>query len=165
MGRVSRNASCPCGSDRKYKHCCLPREQAIARGDRFELAVSNRIQDWAAEQFHHELGVALEEFVGTTREVDDEDLGIFSEWFHNDRELAGGGTPSERYAARPDLGAEERATAARIAAARLGFHRVLAVETGVSLTLEDLVDGSRVTVRSSHVSQEAVRWTYCSHAS
>jgi len=26
--RVSRNDPCPCGSRRKYKHCCLPKEVA-----------------------------------------------------------------------------------------------------------------------------------------
>ena len=26
--RVSRNDPCPCGSGKKYKHCCLPKEVA-----------------------------------------------------------------------------------------------------------------------------------------
>src|SRR3954470_15704078 len=28
QNRVSRNDPCPCGSGRKYKHCCLPKEVA-----------------------------------------------------------------------------------------------------------------------------------------
>ena len=35
--------------------------------------------------------------------MDDNDIQIFATWFHKDRELAGGGTPAERYAARADL--------------------------------------------------------------
>jgi hypothetical protein len=27
MGKPSRNAPCPCGSGKKYKKCCLPRDQ------------------------------------------------------------------------------------------------------------------------------------------
>ena len=158
MGRASRNASCPCGSGRKYKHCCLAREEAVAREARLELAVSRRIQDWAGKQFQDEIEAALEDFVGARRRIDDDDITIFTEWFHNDRELGVGGTPSERYAARPDLPPDERATASRIAAARLGLHRVLAVEPGISLMLEDVVSGNRVDVRSPHVSREAVRW-------
>ena len=158
MGPVSRNANCPCGSGRKYKHCCLVREEAAAREARFELAVSRRIQDWAGEQFHDEIEAALEGFVGARRRMENDDITIFTEWFHNDRDLAVGGTPSERYAARLDLPPDERAAASRIAAARLGLHRVLTVEPGISLTLEDVVRGSRVAVRSSHVSREAVRW-------
>jgi hypothetical protein len=28
MGRIGRNEQCPCGSGKKFKHCCLPKEQA-----------------------------------------------------------------------------------------------------------------------------------------
>jgi tetratricopeptide (TPR) repeat protein len=27
MARLSRNAPCPCGSGKKYKNCCLPRDE------------------------------------------------------------------------------------------------------------------------------------------
>lgn len=29
--RVGRNEPCPCGSGRKYKHCCLAKDEAAAR--------------------------------------------------------------------------------------------------------------------------------------
>lgn len=90
--------------------------------------------------------------------MDDADLQIFATWFHSDRELPGGGTPAERYAARTDLPADERAATARIAAARLGLHRVLAVEPGRWITVEDLIRGTRTRVRSPNASREAVRW-------
>jgi Protein of unknown function (DUF2384) len=63
-----------------------------------------------------------------------------------------------RYAARPELPASERDAATRIAEARLGLYRVLAVAPGRSLAFEELVGGTRVEVRSPHVSREAVRW-------
>jgi hypothetical protein len=88
----------------------------------------------------------------------DGEIQIFATWFHNDRELARGGTPAARYAARPELPASERDAAARIADARLGLYRVLAVEPGRSLALEAVIGGSRIEVRSPHVSREAVRW-------
>ena len=28
MGKIGRNEHCPCGSGKKYKHCCLPKDQA-----------------------------------------------------------------------------------------------------------------------------------------
>jgi len=155
---TSRNAPCPCGSGRKYKRCCLADEQQAVREARFDDAVGRRIQDWSADQFDDEIGVALEEFVGPERVMDDDDVEIFATWFHNDRELAGGGTPAERYAARPELPAAERDAASRIAAARLGLYRVLVVEPGRSLTLEHLLDGTRIGVRSPHVSRDTVRW-------
>lgn len=88
----------------------------------------------------------------------DDDLQIFATWFHQDRELADGASPAERYAARADLSQAERAAAGRIAAARLGLHRVLVVEPGCWLSLEDLVTGARARVRSPNVSSDAVRW-------
>lgn len=128
------------------------------REARFDDAVGRRIQDWSSKAFDDEITAALEEFVGPERVMDDADIQIFATWFHNDRELAGGGTPAERYAARPELPADEREAASRIAAARLGLYRVLAVEPGRSLTLERLLDGTRIGVRSTHVSRDAVRW-------
>ena len=155
---VSRNAPCPCGSGRKYKRCCLPDEERAVREARFDDAVGRRIQDWSSEMFDDEITAALEEFVGPERVMDDADIQIFATWFHNDRLLAGGGTPAERYVARPDLPAPEREAAGRIATAKLELYRVLAVEPGRTLTLEELAGGCRVEVRSPHVSREAIRW-------
>lgn len=128
------------------------------REARFDDAVGGRLQDWSSMLLGDEITAALEEFVGPERVMDDSDLQIFATWFHNDRELAGGGTPAERYAARSELPASEREAATRIAEARLGLHRVLAVEPGRSLALEEVIGGSRVVVPSPHVSREAVRW-------
>ena len=128
------------------------------REARFDDAVGCRIQDWSADEFDDEIGAALEDFVGPERVMDDDDIQIFATWFHNDRELARGGTPAARYAARPELRASERDAAARIAYARLGLYRVLAVTPGRSLGLEELIGGTRIEVRSPHVSREAVRW-------
>jgi len=36
---ISRNAPCPCGSGKKYKHCCLGKPIALARGKRRLIAV------------------------------------------------------------------------------------------------------------------------------
>jgi hypothetical protein len=48
--------------------------------------------------------------------------------------------------------------ASRIATAKLGLHRVLAVEPGHWIVLEDIVRGTRARVRSANVSRDAVRW-------
>jgi SEC-C motif len=159
MGRVSRNAPCPCGSGRKYKLCCLADERRAQREAQCDDAVGRRIQDWSAERLGDEITAALDEFLaGGERVMDDDDIQVFATWFHNDRELEGGGTPAERYAARAELTPSEREAARRIAAARLGLYRVVAVVPGHSLTLVELVGRTRVDVRSPHVSREAVRW-------
>jgi len=35
---VGRNDPCPCGSGRKYKHCCLEKDEAKARAARAKAA-------------------------------------------------------------------------------------------------------------------------------
>jgi hypothetical protein len=113
----SRNSACPCGSGRRYKRCCLAREERAAHAARLDDAVGRRIQDWSSQALEEEIGAAVDEFVGADRTMDDDDLQIFATWFHNDRELSGGGTLAERYAARADLPEDERAAASRIASA------------------------------------------------
>ena len=155
---VARNNPCPCGSGRKYKRCCLAEEKRAARDARFDDAVGGRIQDWSTEVAGDEISAALEEFGGPNRTMSDSDMQIFATWFSCDRELPGGGTPAERYAANPDLSADEREAASRIAGAKLGLHRVLAVEPGHWIALEDIVSGTRARVQSTEVSRDAVRW-------
>jgi len=38
-GRVTRNESCPCGSGRKYKHCCEGKAGGLSVGARLLLAL------------------------------------------------------------------------------------------------------------------------------
>ncbi|MDA1275777.1 MAG: tetratricopeptide repeat protein [Verrucomicrobia bacterium] len=45
MNRPGRNDPCPCGSGKKYKQCCLAREQA----ERSRAATKEREQHWIAE--------------------------------------------------------------------------------------------------------------------
>lgn len=154
---ASRNDPCPCGSGRKHKRCCLAADERAAREARFESAVGRRIHAWTSRVLDDEIGIALAQFAGD-RVLDDDDLQVFATWFHNDHMLPDGHTPAERYAGRADLPAEERAAAARIASARLGLHRVLAVEPRRWLLLEDVLGGARARVASATVSREAVRW-------
>jgi SEC-C motif-containing protein len=158
MGAMSRNAPCPCGSGLKHKRCCLAVEQREREAARFEDAAGKRISNWAAAQFSDELEAALQQFAGPEPKLDDRDLQIFVTWFCSDRELAGGGTPSQRYAVRTDIDARERDVAARIARASLGLQRVRAAEAERWIELEDVLSGSVVRVRSGEVSREAARW-------
>ncbi len=125
---------------------------------RLDDEVGRRIQHWSSTQFDVEIGVALEEFAGPERTMHDDDLQLFASWFHDDRELQGGGTPSEWYAARAELSEDERAVAARIASARFGLYRILDVDVGRSMVLQPVEGGSRLRVQSLTVSRDAVRW-------
>lgn len=155
---ISRNGLCPCGSGRKYKRCCLRERQAAVQSARRDDATGQRIQAWSAVALQDELTAALEEFTGGTRTMDEDDLPVFSTWFHNDRRLPSGATPAERYAARTELSSQERDIAVRIAGAQLGVHRVLDVKPGQRIELENVLTGTRTRVQSANVSRDAVRW-------
>jgi hypothetical protein len=142
----------------KYKRCCLPDEERAAQAGRFDDEVGHRMQDWAIDQFGEELEPALREFAGVGHKLGEGETDVFALWYHNHREASVGGTPAQRYAARLDLEDAERAAASRIASARLGLFRVLAVEPGRSLSLEELDGGEPFEVRSPKISHHAVRW-------
>ena len=78
------------------------------------------------------------------------DVQLIASWMLNDRRLAGGGTPAERYAQRDDLPAGERDVARRIAAARLGLLRVVRVLPVRWIELHDLAVGGEVVRALSH---------------
>lgn len=67
MGKIGRNQPCPCGSGKKYKHCCLSSQQPQApasEADRMRvslLAAIDKVQGIAATKkaSFHELGVFL----------------------------------------------------------------------------------------------------------
>jgi len=158
VARQARNGPCPCGSGRKYKRCCLGEEERLARDARLETDVGRAIADWSAAAHADELADAFEEFHPESRRGDDGAFAQFLTWFNSDRELSAGGTPVERYAARPDVDPVEREVAERIAAARLGLHRVRSVAPGQSIELENVLTGTSIRVASQSVSRELVRW-------
>jgi len=67
MGKIGRNQSCPCGSGKKHKHCCLPARQAGATTSPTNqmkvslMAAIEKIQGAAVDKkvTFHELGVFL----------------------------------------------------------------------------------------------------------
>jgi hypothetical protein len=67
MGKIGRNHPCPCGSGKKYKHCCLTAQQAgavVSPTNQMKgslMAVIDKVQANAVEKkaSFHELGVFL----------------------------------------------------------------------------------------------------------
>ena len=67
MGKIGRNHACPCGSGKKYKHCCLPGQQAGTTASPANqmkvslMAAIEKVQGIAATKrtSFHELGVFL----------------------------------------------------------------------------------------------------------
>ncbi len=78
--KIGRNAPCPCGSGKKYKKCCLPKERAAAPSnslyarrlsETFEK-VMEKLIDYAVGVFGQEaIGVAMDEFLAMPDEEDE----------------------------------------------------------------------------------------------
>lgn len=157
MSQIGRNAACPCESGRKYKRCCGAARteidpRALSHGD---MAVGDRVQEWAYAHHPSEMDASLDELVGDPRGLvfGDTDLQLVASWQLNDRELAGGGTPAQRYAELEGLTDPERAVARRIAAAHLALLRVRSIEPSRAIEIEDVTrDCRRARVVSHEVS-------------
>ncbi len=55
MTKIGRNAPCPCGSGKKYKHCCLKKQEAAERGAVEKRGAASKAIEWLAR--HHEEAV------------------------------------------------------------------------------------------------------------
>jgi hypothetical protein len=157
MIQIARNAACPCGTGRKYKRCCGAARteidpRALSRGD---MAVGDRIQQWAYANHPDEMNAALDELVGDPSALvfGDTDIQFIASWQLNDRELPGGGTPAQRYARLAGLTDPERAIARRIASAHLALLRVRSTEPSRAIEIDDVTrDCARSRVVSHDVS-------------
>jgi hypothetical protein len=73
MDKIGRNDPCPCGSGKKYKKCCMMRDQESEIRDREESEAASRALDWLAEHYPDETDEAVHgEFFGglTDEEMD-----------------------------------------------------------------------------------------------
>lgn len=128
VSAVRRNEPCPCGSGHEFKRCCEPPLKSPGTLAAQHSAVGARIQPWAFDTYPDETQAGFDEILGGCRGVvGDAELQLAGTWVLSDRELVGGRTLTELYARRPELPADERDVAARIAAARLGLLQVTGV--------------------------------------
>jgi tetratricopeptide (TPR) repeat protein len=52
MAKIGRNDLCPCGSGKKYKRCCMARDEAVAR-EEFAAAAASQAAATAAQHDPH----------------------------------------------------------------------------------------------------------------
>jgi SEC-C motif len=142
---ISRNESCPCGSGTKYKRCCLPRLDAVARELRERDVVLDELIDWAREHHAGTLEQASREttLIGLLGGRAARNASVI--WAVDDFSPADGGLPvMARFAERADLDPGARAIAVGLADARLDVYRVSGTISGAWLEIEPLIGGSRV---------------------
>ncbi len=170
----SRNAPCPCGSGRKYKHCCLSRKAGPAPGaapDTDRSRAWSRLMRFAGrDEFAAARGVAMHLFWDLPDEVDlprelaramQADLPAFFAWFTLDLPMEdNGATMVELLLQRegPALPPGERDFLQRMSATEQRLYEIAAVRRDEGLELTDLWTGVTVQVRERLATRQLVRW-------
>ena len=157
MTKAGRNDPCPCGSGLKHKRCCLKDEageprftredrlSARARLDRFSKGVVERERNQAFEEF---LGESWHQMKHLDQEEKTLSAQVFDMWFWLDRPLDDGRLVVERLLEEDlSLEAGERRYLALARDTCMRLCEVITARPSVSLTLMDVLDGKRVTVR------------------
>ena len=157
MTSIARNEACPCGSGKKYKKCCLAKAAAgggFTKEDR--ASAIERLDAFTAEALGAEDDAAYNTLIGEYGDrwpdVDDGwdeiDEAFHDAWFWFDWPLTGGRTAADRFIAeRPPLSAGERRYLDVARASCMRLYEVEDTRPGLSVTLRDVLDGARVTVR------------------
>ena len=143
--KLGRNDPCHCGSGKKYKKCCLSKDEARLAADRPEDKSGwvGRLVDWAGKQpaFQQRLTWRLNETFGRKAKIEEGELNSLVESLLFEEPI-GGKTAIERFLEREPLTAEERTLYERWRVETIfSFFRVLEVELGRAIRLEDLANG------------------------
>ncbi len=165
--KIGRNERCPCGSGKKYKHCCLRRRQAAApisaeQRDSALIALNKLTHARFGEEHGDAEELVWGEHMARAEEVGDQwwqpSEGLIDAWFWFDRPLADGRLVVDVLLASPhrlDIGARTWLTRMRESCMRL--YEIVDVRPGTSVTLRDLLGGTRVTVRERTMSRTTRR--------
>jgi hypothetical protein len=173
MSSVGRNEPCPCGSGKKFKHCCLNRAQpatGITPDDRTEALValsrfSGReefamvAQDTALLYAGEDSGEDPAKAFDTILEFD-VSLETYFEWVYFDVALEDDSTISHAFLHRHGRSVNPRvADWIRIMQnSHLRLYQVRDVRRGTGLTLRDLWTGNDVEISERAGSEEMVIW-------
>jgi hypothetical protein len=175
MTPTGRNAPCPCGSGRKFKHCCLTKQQTAVTaytGQDRRSAFARLVRFSEHAVFAEEIRLAGILFRGgrydfateaqrEELEADEQAQLAFIEWFLLDHDLfRDDGTIAEQFlAARgADLSTGERTWLERMAASCLRPYEVAEVRPDEGLGLRDLWTDEVVQVRERLGTRQLVRW-------
>jgi len=175
--KINRNAPCPCGSGRKYKKCCLLKEEELTSRHREEGTAVSHALDWLAQHYPQQVSEALDtEFFGALEEIARDRLSKVSpslqeivcinsyEWLINDAciEVKGKRTPVRELLLGPGgllLAPAEREWLRAMGESPLSLYEVQWVKPGEGMELADLLrpETAPVWVSERSASRSLVR--------
>ena len=82
--KSDRNSPCPCGSKKKYKHCCLSLDQERSRCDDLEDKLRGQINEYCNEFFDREGALIAYGKEDVNNHSDLADRRLFYDWYIHD---------------------------------------------------------------------------------
>lgn len=178
MQKIGRNEPCPCGSGKKYKKCCLAKEQGNAIRLRDESTVAKTALDWLSSLFPEAVRTAvqtglfsglkkaekqlLDELAAEKKELLTINIG---EWLLTDAKIAvqGDVKPVRELLLGQDglsLSDVGRSWLTALGTRPLSLYEVHQVNPGVGILLKDLLSSESpdVWVAESKLSRSLVLW-------
>ena len=158
--KVGRNAPCPCGSGKKYKKCCMGKDRAARESARAPAALHDtdrrlvgEMMRFAAQRFGDAWSRAAEDFGDPETAVQ-----LFGPWAVYQFAVEGKPVVAWFVEARERrLSNSELKWLQAQQASWLSAWEVIAVESGHSMTLKDLLTGEERTVEEASASQTLVK--------
>ncbi len=164
MPKIGRNTACPCGSGKKYKKCCLVRDEQrrFTAHDRECAKVSlERLLDERHLELEHDRAwddllpeVEEGELDHADRNLDE----LYDPWFAFDRTTSTGDRIVDRLLSGPKLSRGERAWLRASRETRLGLYEVSGIAPGRGLTLRDVLTDRQVQVTERTASRTVNRF-------
>jgi hypothetical protein len=176
--KIGRNDPCPCGSGKKYKKCCLGRDEQFAARQREQMSATPRALDWLAQHYPEEMAEAVRfDYFGDPSEDDRQALEALpphfqemlqiniGEWTLADAwiEVKGKRMPVRELllgSGGPLLPAAGKDWLRRLGERRLSLYEVRETRPGEGLLLADLLrpEEPSVWVDERGASRSLVRW-------
>jgi hypothetical protein len=176
MSHTGRNAPCPCGSGKKYKKCCLPKDEENLRPPKprheYCLEVADALRDkilkfMVKDGYDQHMEDALDLFWQTLdpdlappEEIDDYWYLKFIEWFVHDYPLPEHDEPLIQVflESGPLLPTEEMQVLKDWQDAHLSAYQIREVKLGEGVLAEDIFSGEDLFINDISLSRQARKW-------
>lgn len=175
MGQTGRNAPCPCGSGKKYKKCCLPKDTEALRPQQtyhdyaLEVADSLRqkiLQFMKKRKYDRYIEEAFDFYWQTLDpELDPPEVSHpgyiqFLDWFIHDYPIPAHERPVIQlfWESKPILPAEEMQVLQDWQEAHISVFQIKEVKPEQGILAEDIFTGEEVFISDCSLSRGAKKW-------
>ena len=170
--KIGRNAPCPCGSGKKYKKCCLNKDEAgrsqktsvtpqelELRDQLLSFAVKERYQEDYQKAYALFWRKPLREPLALDQKGE-ETFALFMDWFLHDFRLANGATLIEEFRRerKGQLPPEKNTFLQAEAESYFSLYEVLTVTPEVGLRVKDLLTEEEIDTLEVRGSRAVVKW-------